>query len=529
MKSKSQEMRLTAEVVYEVFSQPRVEQYAVSYVRVSSDSQVEGFSLDTQLKDCRESARRLGVEILEEFREEGVSGTLVDRPPLAQALAFCAKNKGKIAYFIVKDIDRIARDTFVHAVIRTKLRELGVQMYSINQPSISEDSPHARFMENIFSSVAQLEREQILQRTLSGRREALLQGAWISHAPFGYETARTEAGIATLKLHPDRAPIVQRAFELYAEGSEQQSVCDTLNGLGHRTSRGGKFTKQTISHMLRNIVYVGKIKNTIYPDRILDGLHSPIISVELWNRVQERLGGRGLTSQKKKGNPHFPLVNILRCHTCGGPMSGSFSTGKAGKHYGYYHCRKNGCKSQNLNYVILEKEFEKALKYIQPTEECVRKFEEKFISVYREKWQQSIQEKTVLERRYTLLEGKRDKIEDMFITGQIEEETYRRQLERVEQDIVRVNEARENHILSEESMKEVMIFCRKFITSIWKTWKDGTLERRRLIQRIVFPVGIRCSERGGLGTLELPPLLRIMQTVAKSESNVVGRKGLEPL
>ena len=458
MKKKSQHIRLTPKVVYEVFSGPRMEQYAISYVRVSSESQVEGFSLDIQLKECREHAKRLDVEILKEFIEEGVSGTLVDRPALAQALAFCAKNKGKVAYFIVKDIDRIARDTLVHAMIRAKLRELGVQLCSINQPSIGEDSPHARFMENIFSSVAQLEREQINQRTVAGQHEAREQGAWIHSPPYGYETDRTTTNIATLKLHPENAPVVRKMFELYAEGLEQYVVCERIDALGHRTSRNKKFSKQTVSYMLWNPVYVGKIQDPRNPERLIEGLHPPIVSFDIWNRVQARLQRHSPFPQKTRANPHFPLVNVLRCHICRGPMSGSFSTGKARKRYGYYHCRKSGCKSKNIPFEGIERQFELALKHVQPTEVCVQKFEEDFITVHREKWQQSLTEKTVLQRRLTDLETKRDAIEDKFIMGKIDDETYKRQLEKAEKDILRVSEAKENHVLSEERMKEDLLF-----------------------------------------------------------------------
>ena len=528
MKRKSQQVRLTASLISEVFSEASVEQYAVSYVRVSSDSQVDNSSLDAQLKECHLAAKRLGVTIVAEFREEGVSGTLVDRPELTRSLVYCAKNKGKIAYFIVKDIDRIARDTLVHSMIRSKLRELGVQVHSINQPSIGEDNPHSRFMENIFSSVAQLEREQIVARTESGRREALLQGAWISPPTYGYETSRTAAGIATLKPHPDRAPAVLKAFELYAEGLEQQGVCDQLNTLGFRTSRNGKFTKQTMSHMLHNITYLGKIRNQLLEGQIIDGVHPAIVSQDLWDRVQARLTGRSPISQKTRHNHHFPLSNVLLCHKCGGPTSGSFSRGKLGKHYGYYHCRKNGCKAKSVPYESIEQQFSELLRRIQPTDDCVMKFEKDFIEVYREKWKQSVQEKSVLQRRLTMLEEKRNTIEDLFVTGKLAEESYRRQLERVEQDITSVCEARDDHVLSEERMTDVMQFCRRFITSIWKTWNDGTVERKRLIQRIVFPVGIRCTDELGLGTPELPPLLNIIASVGGEKSNVVDRVGFEP-
>jgi hypothetical protein len=328
-------------------------------------------------------------------------------------------------------------------------------------------------------------------------------------------------GAATLKRHPDRAPAVLKAFHLYAEGMEQEKVCDKLNALGFRTARDGKFKKQTMSHLLRNPVYAGKIRNPQKTDHLIDGVHPAIVPFDLWKHVQGRLSGRGSFALKSHANPHFPLVNVLRCHVCGSPMTGGFSTGKAGKKYGYYHCWKSGCKSKNIPYESIEKQFEKALRRIEPTERCVDLFEKDFIGVYREKWQQSISEKAVLQRRLTELEEKRDKIEDSYIVRRISEDTYNRQLEKVEKEILRVGEAKEDHVLSESRMKEVMRFSRKFLTSILNTWKNGTVERKRLVQRIVFPVGIRCTAQGKLGTLELPPLLRLAGVSSKDRTKVV--------
>ena len=525
MKKKSQQIRITPEIVSDVFFK-RVEQYAISYARVSTDEQVEGFSIFAQLKSCREAAKKLNVKLLREFEEQGVSGKLIERPSLTEALAFCAKNKDKIAYFIVKDIDRLARDTLVHAMIRSKLRELGIQLYSINQPTICEDNPHARFMENIFSSVAQLEREQIGLRTQEGRREAVLQGAWIQVPPYGYKTTRRE-GIATLEPHDERAPVVTRMFELYAEGKDQKSICEILSDLGYRTTRGARFNDKTVSCMLRNIAYIGKVKNKVVPGQVVDGLHTPLVSLELWNRVQDRLSGRKTGSKRMKANPHFPLANTLCCYVCGTSMAGSFSTGMHGKKYGYYHCRKKGCKAKSIPYEKVEAEFFRLIKRAQPTEKCVQLFEKDFIQVYREKWQQSLSEKQVLQRRFSELEARREKIEDMFFEAKISQETYDRRIEAVDKDINRVSESKNKHVLSEESMKDVLVFCRKFLISIWKAWESGTVERRRLIQKLVFPSGVPVTKEGGVGNPKLPPLLALIQEDQIDESNMVAQDRFE--
>lgn len=501
---------------------------SVSYARVSSESQVDGYSLDAQLRECRACAEKLETPILREFTEAGVSGTKEHRPALAEALAYCAKHKDKITYFIIKDVDRLARDTLVYLIIKTKLKEFGIQLYSINQPSIGEDNPHARFMEGIFAHVAQLDREQIVMRTTSGRRDALDDGAWISPAPYGYANDRTVDGIATLKIVPDRAEAVLRAFKLYAEGKEQLEICEKLHKLGYRTSRGGKFSKQTMSHMLRNVVYIGKIRNSAFPDRIIDGKHPAIIPVDLWNSVQERLSGNRGRSPTMRMNPSFPLANFLRCYKCGGVMSGSFCRGKSGKKYPYYHCRKSACKAKNIKRDAVESVFLRAIQRVRPTDAGVDRIEKGFIKVLREKWSEKLKDKAVLQRRLTELDQLRNKIEGMFIDNKLSEETYQRQLAKVEDEIITVTKEKDENLLSESQLKDQLLFARRFLLSISNTWENGTVERRRLIQRLVFPVGLRCTEDSGLGTLEIPRLLELARTSDIDESKMVGQVGLEP-
>src|SRR5579884_2452940 len=85
---------------------------AVIYIRVSTEEQVDNFSLDTQEKKCREEAERRGFSVIEVFREEGRSAkSITGRPVLINLLEYCRKNKNKIQAVFVYRIDRISRIT----------------------------------------------------------------------------------------------------------------------------------------------------------------------------------------------------------------------------------------------------------------------------------------------------------------------------------------------------------------------------------------------------------------------------------
>ena len=131
---------------------------AVIYCRVSTDEQVEKYSLDVQREECKKKAEELGVEVLEEFIEEGVSGAIQERPEMMRMMQFCTEKKGEVQYIIVKAIDRFSRDVTVYWNLKRFFQTLGIKLYSINEPTTIEETPESDFLENIFSGVSQLER-----------------------------------------------------------------------------------------------------------------------------------------------------------------------------------------------------------------------------------------------------------------------------------------------------------------------------------------------------------------------------------
>src|ERR1700753_2951967 len=105
-------------------SQLNVKNKALIYIRVSSEEQVENYSLGTQEEICRKAARFKGYEVVEVFREEGKSAkTIIGRPELLRLLDYCRKNKKEIGAIIVYRLDRLSRQTEDFLAIRRKLTD----------------------------------------------------------------------------------------------------------------------------------------------------------------------------------------------------------------------------------------------------------------------------------------------------------------------------------------------------------------------------------------------------------------------
>src|SRR3990167_3086333 len=98
----------------------------VIYVRVSSDEQVRGFSLDSQEKTCRELSSRDEYSVLMLFREEGESAKTADRTELQKMMLFCDKNKKQISRLVVYKVDRLSRSVSDYQVLKMFFNKLGI-------------------------------------------------------------------------------------------------------------------------------------------------------------------------------------------------------------------------------------------------------------------------------------------------------------------------------------------------------------------------------------------------------------------
>ena len=275
---------------------------AITYGRVSTEEQVGNTSLSTQKRVCRKQANELGCKVIGEYFDEGVSGAAKERPELHKMMMFAADNKDKIKYLIVKSMDRLARDTGIYISYKTYFNGLGINVYSIAEPAIAEDTPSAELIGTILSSIHQFDRKNILKRTKDGMLEMIARGGWVHQAPYGYDTYRTSDNIPSLKPNEDEAKVVKKIFELYARGMNVTQVAQVIKTLGYRTRKDKSISFQVVDNMLHNPIYIGKIKSSCFPDNIIDGLHSPIVTDELWNKViarsrkgkVQKLTGRGV-------------------------------------------------------------------------------------------------------------------------------------------------------------------------------------------------------------------------------------------
>ena len=337
----------------------------VLYPRVSTEMQVDGYSLEGQKNGLRRFADREEMDIVGIYEDAGKSGKSIEGRPAFKKMLSDIKNGLEIDYILVYKLSRFGRNA---ADILNSLEF--VQSYGINliciEEGIDSSQTSGKLLISVLSAVAEIERENIIEQTMNGRREKARQGGWNGgFAPYGYYLKDNQ-----LLIEETEAEAIRIIFEKFANSDiGLGGVAKYLNLQGIKKIPRQNGTLETwSSHFIRlildNPVYCGKIaygrrtrekvkgtkneyKQVHAEDYILeDGQHEGIISEELWQKVHAKRMATGIKQPSKVGKDRSHLLTgILKCPLCGSSMYTNKHawTNKDGtyKEVYYYICGRN--------------------------------------------------------------------------------------------------------------------------------------------------------------------------------------------
>lgn len=491
---------------------------ALIYTRVSTEEQAtSGFSLDSQEKYCREHCARQGWNIVQVFREEGESAKTADRTQLIKLLDYCHKNRGKIDVLLVQRLDRFSRNTADHQMVRAVLSKLNVVLRSVSE-NIDETST-GKFIENIFSAVAQWDNDTRSDKTKWGLQEKVRQGFWAWKAPIGYKN--TPAGII---IDAVKAPIILKTFETYSQtGYTLKDMAQKMNRWGLRSAKGNKLTPQSVDHILRNKLYMGVIEVRGWKDEV-QGLHEKIIEPALFYRVKAVREGKSFTSVPRLvKNPDFPLKNIAKCDACGEYLTGSWSKGR-NKRYAYYHCL---CGKTRISKNTLEEIFYSTLKDIQPNSDFKKLFKEILYDVWKQKQSEKLSILNKVTKEVAKLREMKERLLQKNLDGVVDDEDYKRAKSRLDQEIVIKEVERSDSVSEETNIDYLVSLSESLFDNAATIWLDAPFEYKLRFQTLMFPKGV-IYKNESIGTAELGLPFALIGDVASSKTNLVPLAGFEP-
>ncbi|MCH4370347.1 recombinase family protein [Staphylococcus haemolyticus] len=336
------------------------------YIRVSTERQVEGYSIEGQITQIEQYCQFNSYELVDIYADRGISGKSMNRPEL-QRMLNDAKN-GKLDCVMVYKTNRLARNTSDLLTIVEELHRQNVEFFSLSERMEVKNST-GKLMLQILASFSEFERNTILENIYNGQHQRALEGYYQGNLPLGYNNIPDNK--KELMINQHEANIVKYIFASYANG--YRKIANALNHKGYVTKKGNPFSTSAIAYILSNPFYIGKIQFAKYKDWnekrrkglndnpvVADGKHSPIISQELWDKVHSRMKQ---VSEKPQvhGKGTNLLTGIIHCPQCGAPMAASNTTNtlKDGtkKRIRYYSCsnfRNKGSKVCSANSVRAE-------------------------------------------------------------------------------------------------------------------------------------------------------------------------------
>jgi DNA invertase Pin-like site-specific DNA recombinase len=233
---------------------------AVAYIRVSTVEQaVEGVSLDAQAERIRAYCQLAGLELMDIIREEGVSGTV----PLAQRPAgqrlIAALDQHKAAHVIALKLDRLFRDA-ADALIQTRQwdgKGIALHLVDVGGQTINTASAMGRWFLTMLAGFAELERNQIAERTSTALRHKKSKREVYSPTPFGFDLTDDKK----LSENAAEMAIVQAIASQHKNGVSMNQIAAGLNAQGVRGKKGGAFYASTVRHILGNTIYAPCIQS----------------------------------------------------------------------------------------------------------------------------------------------------------------------------------------------------------------------------------------------------------------------------
>jgi site-specific DNA recombinase len=257
---------------------------AALYARVSTEEQANaGQSLEAQMDSLRRFCAAHDLEIAGEYIDDGYTGRNTNRA--AYRRMFSAEERKKWDVLVVLKMDRIHRNSRNFMDMMDDLNK-NKQGFVSTYDKIDTGNAVGRFVMDMIQRIAQLESEQIGERTYIGMKEKASTGGGIMgfNPPFGYGIEDGE-----LRGTEEELAVVSDMFAMYAGGMTLDAIAYRLNSLGTLTRRGNPWNKYNLRTILHNTIYAGYMS---WDGILQEHGAERAVSPEMFNGVQDLMASK---------------------------------------------------------------------------------------------------------------------------------------------------------------------------------------------------------------------------------------------
>lgn len=321
------------------------------YTRVSTEMQVDGYSLEAQKERLIREAQHRNMKIMNEYSDEGKSGKNVSgRPAFQQMLEDIRDGKDAVDYVLVFKLSRFGRNAADTLNSLQYMEDYNVNLLCV-EDGIDSGGAAGKLMIAVLAAVAEIERENIKEQTMAGRKQKARDGRWNGgFAPYGYKLVHKDGEKGkVLEINEKEAELVRVMFDKFVNTDMgANSVAKWLNDHGYtKTVRQNGTIPQISAHFVKivldNPVYMGKIaygrrktekiagtrnefhivKQADDAYEIYDGIHEAIVSEDMWYEAYAKRKLTGVKHEKTHSLEHYHILSgLVRCPVCGSKMYG---------------------------------------------------------------------------------------------------------------------------------------------------------------------------------------------------------------
>lgn len=480
---------------------------AVIYCRVSTDRQMtEGHGIDSQEKRCKDWCQKNNHEVGQIFRDEGISGSIGERPAIRDMLVYLTANPHTIV--VIDDIKRLARDVKVFLLLKESIQSLNCTIHYLNHSF--EDSPEGQFIQTILAGAAQLERQQNARQVTQKMKSRLEEGYWVFQAPLGYKFALD--GKNKVMVKSEANPFVKEGLEKLSAGL-LKNVKEYYLYLNDRLP---KVSQSQAYKSITDVKYAGYLEFPAWEVPIIKAQHEATISLPTFEKIQQRLKNYTSIHQKSKLDGEFVLRGYVNCAYCGKKLTAYISKGKYNR-YPYYSCKNPICnvKDKTIAKEKLESEFIELLKNVQPTEDLLNRTTRIFETLWNEYTNGAKKAQQDLKRELNLIEEEIKKVIDKITNT--ESDLVSKALENKVEDLEKKRlqtryklESFQDHAKDFRTpLKRVM----EFIKDTDSIWINGSTDERKMLLNLVFDGDLWYDLNSGFRTPHLSSLYSAFQGV----------------
>ncbi len=506
---------------------------ALIYCRVSSQRQVkEGNGLSSQEQRCRVHAVQKGYPVEAVFPDDGISGGLFERPAMKQLIQYIDNHTLEEYVIIFDDLSRFARDVKVHIQLRAEFSSRGVRLECLNFNF--EESDESEMAELMLAVSNQYQRKSNRRQVIQKQKARLEKGYWAFFPPLGLSAVKDPIHGKLLKPVEPYASIIKTALENYAVGilNTQEDVQRFILNKYKEHGITKKLSLSGTQRILRQILYTGYVEYPKWSVERRKGHHEGIITIETYEKVQQRIRSKGKKWTRHDYSSDFPLRTHIICVSCNKPLTASWNTGRHGRRYPNYFCINKYCKYKYkvIGRKSMEDQFE-ALLYKVRLDNTILDVAKLVLTEawnlkknsYEEIRQLYLNRKVELEAKVSSLLERITKAssEDLIKVYENEIEKYSQEIRSIDMELI-------SNPYNDERFGTATEKLFSLLKNPIDMWQSENVNDKKAVLYAYFNGKVEYDYKNGFGTASLAYPVKLIGNLATSKNTGVEMAGNEP-